>query len=124
MGVFSASSFVVSNPLRVARFSYGLIASTISDVIPLAIRINRDKNDNTATKELLRILTNKLYESKERYYNGITMSLMQGCSGLSLMLGYSGPWASLLRMQCEASALAIQVIFVPSLSFFSLSGQS
>ena len=115
MGMFSASSFVTVNPLRVARFSYRLITGAISDAIPIAIRINRDKSagirpqDSTATRELIRVLINRLYESKVNYRKDITDSLMQGCSGLSLMLGYSGPWAALLRMQCEASALAMEV---------------
>jgi hypothetical protein len=108
--IFSAASFVSSSPLRMARFSYGLVTGSLADVIPLAIRLQRDKGDTLATREILQVLTNNLYESRDRYENLITRSLLQGCSGLSLIMGYTSPWAVLLRKQCEASAVAIQVI--------------
>lgn len=36
------------------------------------------------------------------------MGMLQSCAGLSLMIGYTNPWAILLRKQCETSAIALQ----------------
>lgn len=36
---------------------------------------------------------------------------MQGCSGISLMLGYSNPWAIWIRKQCEITPVAIQGVY-------------
>lgn len=36
---------------------------------------------------------------------------MQGCNGIALMLGYSNPWATLLRKQCEATPMAMQGVY-------------
>lgn len=34
-----------------------------------------------------------------------------GCNGLALMLGYTNPWATLLRKQCEATPVAVQGVY-------------
>lgn len=109
--VFSVGSFVTMNPLRVARFSYRLVTGAIADVIPLAVRVDRDSRDTQAVRGILYAFTNRLYESRQEYYAGITLGMLQGCSGISLMLGYSNPWATLLRKQCEATAVAMQGVF-------------
>lgn len=62
-------------------------------------------------REILYVLTNKFYDSKEEYYQSITLGMMQACSGLSLMMGYSNPWAVMLRKQCETTALALQGLY-------------
>lgn len=62
--MFSASSFLTVSPLRVAAFSYNLITDSISEIIPLAIKADRNKKDKTALREILFILTNNLYESR------------------------------------------------------------
>lgn len=36
---------------------------------------------------------------------------MQGCSGVSLMLGYANPWAVWVRKQCEITPVAIQGVY-------------
>ena len=36
---------------------------------------------------------------------------MQGCNGVGLMLGYTNPWATWIRKQCEISPLAVQGVY-------------
>lgn len=33
---------------------------------------------------------------------------LQGCNGLSLMMGYTNPWAAMVRKQCESSVALVQ----------------
>jgi hypothetical protein len=106
---------MLGNPLRMAQFSYNLITSCITRLIPLMIKIDQN-HDMRAAREILQILTGQLYDNRNGYYNAITKGTLQGCSGLSLMMGYSNPWAVLLRKQCEAVPLALQGIMDLSLS--------
>jgi hypothetical protein len=41
----------------------------------------------------------------------LTFSNTQGCNGIALMMGYTNPWATLIRKQCEASPVAIQGVY-------------
>lgn len=37
--------------------------------------------------------------------------MLQGCNGLSLMIGFTNPWAILVRKQCEAGPVAMQGVY-------------
>jgi hypothetical protein len=124
MGVFptgfgavipSFGNGMAMNGLRVAQFSYNLITSCITRLIPLIIRVDRI-NDMQAAREILQILNNQLYDARGAYYNAITKSSLQGCAGMSLIMGYSNPWAVLTRKQCEAAPVLLQGLLDLALS--------
>lgn len=48
--MFSGTSFLAVSPLRVARFSYRLVTGSIAEVIPLAIRADRNKADRDSAR--------------------------------------------------------------------------
>ena len=99
---------ISANPMRMAQFSYSLVASMISGIIPLAIRARQDSGDTQAKREMLAMFSNKMYQARDAYYASITLGMVSGCNGVALMMGYSNPGAILVRKQCEASALAVQ----------------
>lgn len=107
----STSLVVSSNPVKVAEFSYELITGCIMDVIPLIIRETNNPNDQDASRALLSIFMNRLHQSKDGYDRAVTQGVLQGCSGLSLMLGYDNPWGVLLRKQCETAPLSISGLY-------------
>jgi hypothetical protein len=100
-----------ANPLRVAQFSYNLVASVISGIIPLSIRLGKNPNDMDAARSMLAMLNNKMYQARDAYYASVTMGMVQGCNGIALMLGYTNPWATWMRKQCEASSIAVQGVY-------------
>lgn len=53
---------ISANPLRVAQFSYNLVASIISAIIPLSIRMTKNPGDVQASREMLAMLNNKMYQ--------------------------------------------------------------
>jgi hypothetical protein len=107
---------ISANPLRLAQFSYNLIASVITGIIPLSIRLGKNPNDMDAAREMIAMLNNKMYQARDSYYASITLGMVQGCNGVALMLGYTNPWAVLLRKQCEASPIAIQGVYDMAMS--------
>jgi hypothetical protein len=110
---------VSANPLRLAQFSYNLVSSIVSSVIPLAIRATQSKNKDTeAVREIVAMLNNRLYQARDAYYSAITLGMVQGCNGISLMLGFSNPWAIWLRKQCESAPIAVQGVYDLVLSLF------
>lgn len=102
---------ISANPLRVAQFSYNLVASIVSSIIPLAVRATRNSGDTEAVREILAMLNNRLYQARDAYYSSVTLGMTQACNGVSLMLGFSNPWALWLRKQCEATPVAIQGLY-------------
>lgn len=102
---------ISANPLRVAQFSYNLVASVISGIIPLSIRLSKNPNDKDAAREMLAMFNNKLYQARDAYYASITLGMVQGCNGVALMLGYTNPWAVLVRKQCESAPIAVQGVY-------------
>ena len=64
----SASLLVSSNPVRVAQFSYELITGCISDIIPLAIRIDKNSGDTDAVRALVALFMNRLYQVRTIFY--------------------------------------------------------
>jgi hypothetical protein len=102
---------ISASPIRLAQFSYNLIASVISGIIPLSIRLGRNSNDKDAAREMLTMLNNKFYQARDVYYSSITLGMVQGCNCIALMLGYTNPWAIWMRKQCEASPLVVQGVY-------------
>lgn len=96
------------NPLRLTQFSYNLVASVVSAIIPLSIRLGKNSGDVDAARQMLAVLYDKLYQAREVYHASITLGMVQGCNGVSLMLGYTNPWAIFVRKQCEAVPIAVQ----------------
>jgi hypothetical protein len=68
---------ISSNPLRLAQFSYNLIASVISGIIPLSIRMGKNPKDVGAFREMRVMLTNKMYQARDAYYASITLGMVQ-----------------------------------------------
>jgi hypothetical protein len=68
---------ISANPLRLAQFSYNLIASVISGIIPLSIRMGKNPKDVGAAREMLVMLNNKLYQARDAYYASITIGMVQ-----------------------------------------------
>lgn len=110
-GLIANDVAISMNPLRIAQFSYKLVTASITDIIPLAVRATRNSKDIEAVREILYIFNNQLYESRDAYYSSITLGMLQGCNGLSLILGYTNPWAQLLRKQCEAFPVMMQGLY-------------
>lgn len=68
---------ISANPMRIAQFSYNLVASIISGIIPLSIRLAQHPNDKNAAREMLAMLNNKLYQARDSYYAAITLGMVQ-----------------------------------------------
>jgi hypothetical protein len=98
---------VAANPVRIAQFSYQLIVGCVADIIPLSIRLQRNSNDQDAARQLVALFMNRLFQARDSYYESVTQGMLQGCSGLSLMIGFDNPWAVLLRKQCEAVPISL-----------------
>jgi hypothetical protein len=75
--VASSSLLVASNPVKMAQFSYQLVTGCISDIIPLAIRIQRNKKDAEAVRELVALFTNRLFQARDGYYQSVTKGVLQ-----------------------------------------------
>ena len=69
---------ISANPLRMAQFSYNLVASVIAGIIPLSIRLGKNPGDTLASREMLAMLNNKIYQAREAYYASITLGMVQG----------------------------------------------
>ena len=95
-----------TNPLRLAHWSISVITSTIVDLIFMLA--NADLTDPRVMRRIISVLTNRLYDAKDGFYSSVVLGLMQGCNGLSLMMGYNNPWAIFLRKQCESGPLLLQ----------------
>jgi hypothetical protein len=102
---------ISANPLRMAQFSYNLVASIVTSIIPLSIRLTKNPRDMDASRQMLAMFTNKMYQARDAYYASITLGMVQGCNGVSLMLGYTNPWAVMLRKQCESTPIAVQGVY-------------
>lgn len=63
MTPYLAAGMVATSPLRLASYSYKLIVGSISKLIPLFIRVDRDKRDRQAARQILYVLTNQLEEN-------------------------------------------------------------
>jgi hypothetical protein len=106
----SSALMLSSNPVRMAQFSYQLVTGCIVDIIPLALRVDR-YGDQEAGRELVALFINRLFQARDGYYQSVTQGILQGCSGLSLMIGFDNPWAVLIRRQCEAVPLSLVGIY-------------
>ena len=62
--------------MRVAQWGYNFLASIISGIIPLSIRLGKNANDKDAEREMLSMLNNKLYQARDAYYASITLGMV------------------------------------------------
>lgn len=63
MTPYLAAGMVATSPLRLAAYSYKILASSISKLIPLFIRVDKNPRDRQAARQILYILTNQLEEN-------------------------------------------------------------
>ena len=68
---------ISANPMRMAQWSYNLVASVISGVIPLSIRWGKNPKDLSAMREMMAMFSNKLYQARDAYYASITLGMVQ-----------------------------------------------
>lgn len=68
---------ISANPMRLAQFSYNLVASTISDILPLAVKAGKDSRNKEVIREILAVLNNKIYQARDAYYGSITLGMIQ-----------------------------------------------
>jgi hypothetical protein len=92
------------------------VASVITSIIPLSIHLGKNPKDVDASRQMLAMFNNKLYQARDAYYTSVTLGMVQGCNGASLMLGYTNPWAVLVWKQCEAAPIAVQGLYDMALS--------
>jgi hypothetical protein len=88
---------ITTNPVKMAQFSYQLVAGTVSDLIPLFLRLDRNSNNQDAERSMVTLFVNRLFQSRDAYYESVTQGVLQGCTGLALMIGYDNPWGTLIR---------------------------
>jgi hypothetical protein len=103
----SSGLLVSSNPVKMAQFSYQLVSGVVADLIPLSLRIDRNPRDIDAARSIVALFMNRLFQVRDSYYQSITQGILQGCSGISMMIGFTNPWGVLLRKQCEAAPLSL-----------------
>lgn len=92
------------NPLKVAQFSYELVAGWVARLLPLAMRGGKPSE---LVLEALHITRDSIVDSRGDFDRLVLSTMLQGCSGLSLMLGFSNPWALYIRRQCETVPHAV-----------------
>lgn len=63
--IFSSTSFVTSSPLKLSAYTLKVILGAISDIIPLAMRLQSDPRDRPAARELVKVFSDRMYESRE-----------------------------------------------------------
>jgi hypothetical protein len=68
---------VTSNPVKMAQFSYQLVVGCITDIIPLAIRVDRNPSDIDAIRALLLLFMNRVFQARDAYYQSITQGVMK-----------------------------------------------
>jgi len=88
---------VDGNPILMAKFSWQLVGRSMSLIIPEVV----NRSDKTNQRILMYFL-DTLYQKRTDYKDGVHNSIIQGCAGLSLMLGYDKPWGTMMRKICES----------------------
>ena len=68
---------ISANPLRLAQFSFNLVSSIVSSIIPLAIRATKNSKDREAVREIVAMLNNRFYQARDAYYSSITLGMIQ-----------------------------------------------
>jgi hypothetical protein len=113
------TSIVAPNPIRIAQFSYNFLTDMITQLIPLAIKIDRNPNDVASSRELINLFSTHILElggPNGKFFNSVTLGMLDGCSSISLMIGYRNPWGTFFRKQCEVTPTAIQSLVEFSLA--------
>ena len=76
-GAMANELAISANPMRMAQFSYNLIATTISDILPLAVKAGKDSRNKEVIRQILAVLNNKIYQARDAYYGSITLGMIQ-----------------------------------------------
>lgn len=95
----SSALSVSVNPIRLARYSYELVAGWVSRILPIAIE-GRGGAPSVAIR-VAHVMGNHLLDSRGDFDRLVLLTMRQGCSGMSLMIGFTNPWARFVRKQCE-----------------------
>lgn len=94
------------NPIRMAHFGHNLIVGTLVDLLK-GFTQGTLSGPQSASR-IATMLTSRLFDMRDAFYQTVTLGSMQGCNALSLMIGFNNPIAILLRKQCEAGILGSQ----------------
>lgn len=89
---------VIGNPMAWADFVYHFIV----DLIYRIIRAVHAPPESRVRPEAIFYLT--MYDFKQQFDQIVSASTHRACAGLSLALGYTNPWARIIRTQCDAWA--------------------
>ena len=87
---------VLANPTNIADFSYHF-------VVDLVYRIVRSSFTGKSPES---VFYTTMYDFEQQFNSLITDSMHKGCTGMSLALGYTNPWALMVRYQCDSWASA------------------
>lgn len=80
------------SPIALANFVYHFLV----DLVYRIVRASFTGEDPVA------VFYQTMYNFEERFNKGVTLRAKRACTGISLALGYTNPWALLVRYQCEA----------------------
>jgi hypothetical protein len=108
---------LTAGSLHIADFVYHLVVDVVYNTLQRKaarkMQTEGTSNDPSMFKSLQLTaqdaggaLVEAVYENEQDYYELVTMHLLQACTGLSLALGYTNPYAVVLRHSCNAFALA------------------
>lgn len=95
MPSFVTAFMLISSPIRTTNFMYHL-------TVDLVYRIVRASKTGEADAD--KVFFNAVYDSKDLLQEQMIRPTLNACSGLSLMAGYTNPWALFIRYQCNAWA--------------------
>jgi hypothetical protein len=96
MPSFLTAFMLLSSPVRTTNHVYHLI-------VDLVYRIVRASKTGEAADK---VFFNAVYDSRNSLTEQVTRPTLNACAGLSLMAGYTNPWALFIRYQCNAWAQA------------------
>lgn len=85
---------VLANPTNIADFSYHF-------VVDLVYRIVRSSFTGKSPET---VFYTTMYDFEQQFNALITASMHKACTGMSLTMGYTNPWALMVRHQCDSWA--------------------
>lgn len=99
-GVPGGAISITASPLLMAKYTYLLVSGWVSKILPILLGASSISAPSVA-REILHVMSNHLFDSRKDFETLVIQSMHRGCSGMSLMMGYSNPWAVFVRKQCE-----------------------
>lgn len=95
-------SYIMAFKLGVANMAMAdFIWHFAVDMIYRIVRASKKKTGATSADGVFFIT---MYDFKKNLDEIVTKNMMQSCAGLSLMFGYTNPWAQFARFQCNAAS--------------------